>query len=579
MADTVLGYGAPPLPFGSLDYPTPFAFPLYVGVDPFNLGSHEGLAYLLAAAPFNPALVSTMASPPIPFGDIDRAGTSWLGASPTIYPAATIGRASSPSDVPANTYVPAKLKSGLNYGVSILGNADPTSRGSATVGVIELVDPDGELDGLTSLGWDGAPLRLYRGDPAAPFSAWSLVATLTAGGMLYGQRNKEIQLRDLSWLLNTAPLHGLRYLGTGGIEGDASLTGRVKPYAVGAFQGASPVLINAGLLVYQVSCSAVASIVAKQGGLAMTLDGDDSTYAALAAATIAVGHYRTCKALGIFRLGGAPALAVTVDGIGDSDVINGLSTPMTRAQIARRIATGRGSYRLDDSTQIDVTAYVALENSQTASVGFYWNDEITKGEALSEVMAGCLGYWFTRLNGSLSLGQLFDPSTATPYVTLAFPADGAGERRLGEPQMVDFKPPVAGTYVGYSRNYTVFTVEQIAGAVPLSESAILQADSQYAAALDVTIANGYPTAPTVHIAGNFATLADARVEAERQQALRRTRRELWSIPAAIDPLADIVGRVVAIQNFNRYGFGASRNFLCVGIDATGGPFVNLKLWG
>ena len=581
MADIVYAAGAPPLPFGTLDYPTPFSILLYRTVDPANLSAYEGLAYLLAGAPFNPA-GSTTLSLPLAFGDIDYATPLSLtvpGAVSTFYPAATIGRSTAPTDTPANTYVPGKLKPGLNFALSLTSSADLASRGGATVGVIEMTDPDGELDGLLSLGWDGAPLTLLRGDPTAPFSSWSVVASITAAGMLYDQRKKEIQLRDLAWLLNAAPLHGLRYACTGGIEGDAGLTGRIKPYAVGAFLGATPVQVNAGLLVYQVSCSSVAALAVKQGGLDMTLDGDDADYATLAAATIGVGHCRTCKALGLFRLGGAPALPVTVDGIGDADMLYGHATPLTRAQIARRIATGRGAVRLDDTTQIDAAAYVALENACPATVGFYWLEDITKGGALTEVMAGCLGWWFMRLTGELSLGLFSDPGQAAPYLVLTYPAAGAAEDRLGEPEMTDYRVPRRATFVGYAHNYTVFAVDQVAGALDLTSAALLQQEWQYAATQDAFIANSFPTSPVSYIAGAYASQADAQLEAERQQALMRQRRELWQVDAAIDPLADVVGRVIAIQNFNRLGFGATRNFLCVGVESNGGSFVKLRLWG
>ena len=581
MGDIVYGYG-PPFPFGSIDWPTPFAFPHYQGVDPLNLGSHEGLAYLLSGSPFDSALSTTLQLP-LPFGEADYPTPmqfAYAGRAPTIYPAATIGRSSSPTDTPANTYVPPKLKAGLNYAMALFAGADPMSAGSAAIGVLELIDPDGELDGLLSLGWDGAPLTLSRGDPTAAFSTWSVVANVSAAGILYDQRKKEIKLRDLAWQLNAAPLHGIRYGGTGGVDGDATLVGRIKPYAVGTFSGATPVQIGASLLCYQVSCSSVSAFTAiKDGGNPLTFDGDDPDYATLAAATITLGHYRTCKALGLFRLGGAPTFIVTVDGIGDADTLNGLATPSTRAQIARRIATGRGSVRLDDATQIDSAAYVALENRQSGACGYYWDGEITKGAALTEVMSGCLGWWLMRLTGQLALGQIEDPALSTPYLSLSFPASGAGEIRLGEPSMTDFQVQRRATYVGWSRNYTPLQTNQIAGIVAQADAAILMAVARYASSQDAWVANSYPTSPAVYVNGNFALLADAQVEGDRQQALMRTRRERWQVPVVIDPLADVVGRVVNIANFNRFGFGASKNFLCVGITANSGPTITLELWG
>ena len=183
-----------------------------------------------------------------------------------------------------------------------------------------------------------------------------------------------------------------------------------------------------------------------------------------------------------------------------------------------------------------------------------------------------------RLTGQLALGQVEDPALSTPYLTLSFPAAGAGEIRLGEPSMTDYQVQRRATYVGWSRNYTPLQTNQIAGAV-VDQAPILSSLSRYASSQDLWVANSYPTSPAVYVNGNYALLADAQVEGDRQQALLRTRRERWQVPVVIDPLADVVGRVVNIANFNRFGFGASKNFLCVGITANSGPTITLELWG
>src|SRR6478736_1432575 len=54
MGEIVLGYGAPPLPFGAVDDIGAFgAYVLFRGADPLNLGAHEGQHYLLVASPFD----------------------------------------------------------------------------------------------------------------------------------------------------------------------------------------------------------------------------------------------------------------------------------------------------------------------------------------------------------------------------------------------------------------------------------------------------------------------------------------------------------------------------------------------
>ena len=586
MGDKVYLRAAPPQPFGTIARDVARAFLLYTGVDPLNLGSHEGKGYLLALTPFDAALTLDIPGPPLPFGCSDRRlarGFTSQGRAATIYPAATgnAARSSANDDTPAATWVPGKLSGNFNYEIAIFSGADPTQGGSATVGVLELLDPDGELDGLRTLGWDGAPLMLLRGEPEAAYSTFSTVARLSTAGLRYNTRKKEILLRDLAWRLTQAELHGQRYGGTGGADGDATLAGRIKPYCVGSAFNIPPLQIGATGLVYQVSCSSVLGIdTVKDGGAPLTFDADHATYDLLAAATVAPGIYATCLAHGLFRLGSAPVYLVTADVRGDNDTIAGASYPHTRAQIARRIATGRGAIRLDDPADIDGAAFEALEQRQTATLGYFWDNEITKASALAEVMAGCLGWWTMRLDGRIAIGQMEDPAGTAPLFSLSYPtADGSVESRVDEPAMTDYRPPRRTTLMGWSRNYAPMSANQIAGSVAQATAAILRQDSRFTVSDDPWVAAGYPTAPVVAVAGGFANESDARLEGDRQGRLLRTRREYYEIAAVIDPFADVAGRVIAVLAADRLGLGAARNLFCFGIAVNGNAKPVLKLWG
>lgn len=586
MGDRVYLRSAPPYPFGSTPRDVARAFLLYTGVDPLNLGTHEGKGYLLKLAPFDAAAVTMAPAPPWPFGCSSRqAPRNWTsqGATLTIYPAATgnVARSSEPTDTPANTYVPGKLSGAFNYEINLFAGADPTSNGGASVGVLELDDPDGELDGLRTLGWDGSTVQLLRGDPDALFSSFSVVANLSASGILYDVRKKQIKLRDLAWRLN-AELHGVRYGGTGGADGDAVLAGVIKPYCVGQVSNITPLLINATPLIYQVSCSSVLAIDAVKDGLApLTFDADYGTYAALAASTPAAGHFTTCLALGLFKLGAAAVYQITADVRGDNDTINGLGYPSTRAQIARRLATGRGVFRVADPAGIDGVAHKALESRQTAALGYYWDSEITKAAALTEVMQGCMGWWCVRLNGLLAYGQVDDPAASAATFSLTYRSDANdAEVRVGEPSMVDYPVRRGATLMGFARNYTKLAVNQIAGSMQGTAAALVyQSDTSFTTSRDSWIAAAYPSAPVVTINGGFVYQADAQVEGDRQQRLFRSVREAFEIPVAIDPFADVVARVIAVKNSNRIGLGASRNLFCSGIAVNANGVPVLRLWG
>jgi hypothetical protein len=585
MAEIVYLRAAPPTPSGTRDLGNR-SFILYAGTDALNLGAQEGKGYLLSLTPFDAALTLDLPGPAFPSGCNDRRTPRHFtsqGRAATIYPAATgnVARSSASDDTPADTWVPGRLGGNFNYEISLFTGADPTGGGAATVGVLELIDPDGELDDLRTLGWDGAPLMLLRGDPEAAFSTFATVAKLSTAGLRYNVRKKEILLRDLAWQLNQAELHGQRYGGTGGADGDASLAGRIKPLAIGSVFNISPLLINATGLVYQMSCTSVLAIdEVRDGGAALTFDSDYATYALLAAAAVAPGHFATCLAVGLFKTGAAAVFIITADVRGDNDTINGIVYPHTRASISRRIATGRGNIRLADPAQIDLAAFEYLEQYQSATLGYFWDAEVTKAEALAEVMAGCLGWWTMRLNGTLAVGQIEDPATSVPLFSLAYPSDNAdAESRVDEPAMTDYKPPRRATLMGWSRNYTVMQPNQIAGSVPQATSVIYQAASRYSAADDPWVSSGYPTAPVVSVNGGFESEADAILEGGRQMRLLRTRREVFEIPAVVDPFGDFAGRVINVTNSNRLGLSASRRLFCFGVAVNGNAKPILKLWG
>jgi len=556
----VYQYGAPPLPFGAIDAITPGQFPVYEGLAPSSLGAHVGMSWLLVASPFNPASVT----------------------SPTIYPAATISRSSTPTDTPANTYVPGKLTGDVPLAVSVFAGADPLAAGTGSFGELELLDVDGALDSLLALGWDNATIELRRGLEAEPFSQWTTVARLTSAGIIGGLRSKRFRLRDLAWRLASAELHGERYGGTGGNDGDAALKGRLKPYAAGYVFNITPVVINTAALILQVSRSSITAITeVRDGGVPLTQGTNHATYALLAAAAVSGGTYATCLAEGLFRLGSTPALEITADVTGDADSVNGLGAPLTRGRIVRRIATGIGTVSLTDSEQIDHATFQSFENKQPAAVGWYWDGrgDVTKAQAIAEVMGGCCGWWTVRPNGQLTIGQIEDPADSSPTFILSFPAASAGEVRLGEPEITDILPPRRATYIGWKRNYTIQTRGALAGAVSEANAQLYSQESKYAGEEAAYIAAHYPSSPAVTLAAGYRLEADATAEATRQTNIFDVERRRYAVPIAVcDPVADVVGQYARLDNLNRLGWGAAKSLFVCGFNGAGGN-VELHFWG
>ncbi|HTE81232.1 MAG TPA: hypothetical protein VK634_11145, partial [Reyranella sp.] len=497
----------------------------------------------------------------------------FAGSVATIYPAASLGRSSAPDDTPSNLYVPGKLMP-LNFQTRLFDGIEPSPRGGGGFGAIILPDPDGELDNLVALAWDGAALDILRGPPLARFDSYEVSARMSTAGLLYDQRKKEIRLRDLGRPLDQAELHGYRFGGAGGADGDAMMAGVMKPYGVGAVRNAEPAPVNALLLLYALSCSSIAGVDAvRDGGAPLAFDADYPAYAALAAATVPAGHFATCLAEGLMRLGSQPVFIVTVDFRGDADTIGGLAAPTTIGTIARRIACGRGTVRLSES-QIDTASFGSFEAERSAPVGFYWRDAVTKAEALDEVMAGTLGWWTMRLDGKLAIGYMREPTDA-PALTIDYPEDFGG----APSQLDSYIAPRRATYVTWQRNYTIQDASRLAGSVDLADAMVWSQPARIASAVSGSIPSVWPTSAAVAVPGAYRDEVDALAEASREQVLMSVRRERWAIPVPCDPFANLLGRVVQVNNFPRYGWGAARKFICVGISFASNRSTLLELWG
>lgn len=577
--------GAPPFPFGSIARHGRGKFLLYVGVDPLNLGSHEGKAYLLQLSAFDAATVQKF-PPPYPFGSIGRrVPRHWTnpGAMRTIYPVCTgnAERSTENDDVPAATWVPGKLRHGINYSISVANGVYPTAAPQATVGFLDLDDLDGELNYLLPMGLDGAELLVRRGDPEAPFSTFSTVARLTTAGIRGNTRRKEILLRDLTHRLQNAELHGQRYAGTGGVEGDPEITGQIKPLGFGPCFNVSPKLINAQKLIGQVTFTSILAVDrVKDGGVPLDPAGDFPDFQSLFDASIGADQYATCLDLGLVRWGSKPVTVITVDFRGDNDALNGAAYPHTRAQIVRRIACGRGNIRLSDPADIDTQAFEALEIWQPATLNYYFDKEITKAEAIAKVMAGCAGWWTIGLDGKLAAGQIEDPANAVPDFELAFPSDDDNvDSRVDDPELTDWAPPRRTTVMGYQRNYTPMSEDQILGAAA-ADSAVLTSEASFVTFEDAWVAGAFPSAAVVTIDDSGFTFADdARREANRQGRVFRTRREPYDIPAVMDPFAPVVGKVARVTGANKIGLGTARNLFVYGVSNNAGPKAIIHGWG
>lgn len=489
------------------------------------------------------------------------------------YIGSTHGRSTNSGDTPASTYIPPSLATPPTFQLSIFDGTDPAINPRNSIGEVILRDPSGVLDTYATYVADGGIMELRRGTPGANLSTFSTVATFTTAGLAFSHDIKSFRLHNLARILEAAPLHGERYGGTGGEEGDAELAGQLKPYAVGQVWRITPVPLNASLLIYQVSATPIEEISdVSGGGNSLSASGTDHVnYAALAAATVSPDYYDTCLAEGLFRLGSTSNFALTANVKGDK---TGGTYVYKRGDIAKRIVTRAGTAL--DPSQVNSSALSTLNAAKPDICGFFWNKEITKAAALSEVMEGCLGYWFVDLTGSLVLGSLSAPGSS-PVKTYAF-----GDQ-TGIPMMTEgVRPPRWKTSLSYSRNNTIVTDRsQFPLIVTDALAAIYGRDAFWVSAETGTTFAKYPTAFEKRVYSGLWTESDAQAEATAQQTLMALPRERWDVKIYEDPftLAGYLGQRIAISGYTRYGWSNPRTFVLVGVAWGADLIPTATLWG
>lgn len=250
---------------------------------------------------------------------------AWTGARVQTLYLATHTIATGPADVPANTIYDGRIVEAGSFSRSLISQGR-LGRSSDSWGFIELANADGGLDAWLNYGFDGRAFTLKVLDQKGqPVSQAKTLFRGTLAALESGSATDTLRLRIRDRLAELqVPMLTARYAGTSvgaglGVEGDADLQGQLKPRVWGSVANIAPKLVNKYDLLYQVSSDSVSSILVYDGGAALSNIGDYPVLSSTMAATVSPGQYVTCYALGIFRLGGTPAFAVTADAVEDAD--------------------------------------------------------------------------------------------------------------------------------------------------------------------------------------------------------------------------------------------------------------------
>lgn len=449
---------------------------------------------------------------------------------------------------------------------------DAGRRLALTAGELRLVNGDGALDALAG-DWSVAGRRVvlrrgpHRRPRHAPLTEFSQVADLRAAGAASGTARLAVPLRPAAVELDV-PICAL-YAGTGGLEGPSSLAGQFKPRLYGLKRNVEPVLIDAGLLLYQLHDGPMQQVRAvRDKGVALTSGGDVASYAALSSATVAAGSYKTCLAAGLIRIGSVPSL-LTADARGDNDPSTGGYNTGSAAGIAQKLLRGPGG--------------IAAANGSLFAwpVGEFglWLRGGTVAQAMEALATGIFGWWGTDTAGTYQGSQLAAPEDLPPVLTL-------------EPWMLAGPPEEIGPLrapwwrarVGYQALGRTQEGDQLAGAVTATDREYWGRGWRTAVAANTSISGSYPLAEDgPELVSGFDLAADAQSLADRLLALFSRPRRLFLARVRAGaggfswPTIQL-GACLALRWPHHRALAAGRPMIVQGVSARGDA-TTLTLWG
>lgn len=440
----------------------------------------EKVVYLVEMSPWSPSTVGTHYGPPLPpLSEPHLFGQSFetYGGEETV----RLGRETwntGPDDpvLPDASYAGRISSRAFSISATLFGGLDPTSGGSSRGSEIEVAfDTSDEedvrqLDAWARMGWDGRRLAIKAGLPWFNYSDFGPVAEWTIAGLSISRNVARILPRDRGEVFGRDLQQNL-FGGTGGADGHEGLTGSPKPLGYGRVFNASPVLIDQTNWVYQHNDGPSDSVTAlRDRGVALNLAGDYPNYAALVAASIPGGSYATCLAESMERVGAEPAGGVTVDFRGEN---SGGYVETCGAVLRRLVTTRLGARSLQDPEDIDAVAFSVLDALWSAPIGLYFTSQISAADAIRQIERSFYGSSFFTRDGRLSVKRFSRPSSGQYSI-------GVEKIEAKRGVEIDYAPPPPWRVrVGFERNYTVQTKNDLAGAAETVAGAVELYGNEY----------------------------------------------------------------------------------------------------
>lgn len=356
------------------------------------------------------------------------------------------------------------------------------------------------------------------------------------------------------------------YAGTGGLDGDADLTGQPKPLAFGLVRHMRPVLVEASTLLYQVHDGAIHGVdgVYDRGVALMDL----GTSTNLLADSVSAGGFKVDLTRGLIRLGAVPSGVLTATVRGDA----ALPDPVPVPSIALRVLELGGL----GAALVNADSFTSLAAVISGGGGWATAGTATVRRALDDLMRGVGASWTVDREGRLKVVRLSPPQALGALLRLD-PVSILDLTRM--PLPVPIKAPHWRRRVGYRRSWTTLREDQLAAAVSSADRAFLLRQERETVVGDASIRTAFPGALDPPVLSTFLDeKTDAEAVATTLQDLHGQERRM--IQVTIGPEGHVVdlGNTVLVT-WPDYGLAQGQTFRVVGLrEDCARRRVSLILW-
>jgi hypothetical protein len=298
------------------------------------------------------------------------------GVDTTFY-FATDGIATQATDTPANTYIPARLKSAGSFKRSLYSGSSIGGAIKPNFGELQLFNGDGGLDAWADYAVSGGKVVVRMGDKDGAYPAdYDTVYVAYAQHLVADFSVVKVRLRDRLLLLDS-PINKEGFDGSGGLEGTTATAGKLKQWVSESPNYVPVTQINSNLQLYFVQSTrpAVAGFLkVYEGGIEITRGTDYATENDCLTISPAPGECRFYFGVGglgpvYVRLGSVPIFDIRAVVSGATQT--GAAWTAANLADAGGIAGGTGTVAIGNLLVDDNRTYLdVISNACAAAMGW-----------------------------------------------------------------------------------------------------------------------------------------------------------------------------------------------------------------